>query len=68
MAWTPDSIPVRRSASMPMSWGVAPKQPGRHPSPLASIVAGQWAFHTGIWGGCIARLRTKVDLADSLGD
>ncbi len=30
-----------------------------------SIVAGQWAYHTGTWGGPIARLRTKVDLADS---
>lgn len=31
-----------------------------------SVVAGQWAFLTGTWGGPIAKLRDKVDLAESL--
>lgn len=31
-----------------------------------SVVAGQWAFRTQTWGGPIARLRKKVDLAEAL--
>lgn len=31
-----------------------------------SVVAGQWAFRSGIWGGAIAKLRHKVDLAEVL--
>jgi HTH-type transcriptional regulator/antitoxin HigA len=31
-----------------------------------SIVAGQWAFRTKTWGGPIARLREKIDLAEAL--
>lgn len=31
-----------------------------------SLVAGQWAFRTNIWGGPIAKLRQKVDLSDVL--
>lgn len=31
-----------------------------------SVVAGQWAFRTQIWGGPIAKLREKVDLAEAL--
>ena len=31
-----------------------------------SVVAGQWAFVTGAWGGPIAKLRAKIDLAESL--
>ncbi|MFO6452452.1 MULTISPECIES: HigA family addiction module antitoxin [unclassified Aeromicrobium] len=31
-----------------------------------SLVAGQWAFRTGIWNGPIARLRTRIDLAETL--
>lgn len=30
----------------------------------ASLVAGQWAFRANVWGGPIARLRKKVDLAE----
>jgi len=29
-----------------------------------SVVAGQWAFRTNIWGGPIAKLRNKIDLAE----
>jgi len=32
-----------------------------------SVVAGQWAHRTQIWGGPIARLRERVDLAEALG-
>lgn len=32
----------------------------------ASLVAGQWAFQTGTWGGPIAKLRQKVDLVGVL--
>jgi len=32
----------------------------------ASLVAGQWAFRTGIWGGPIAKLRKKIDLSEVL--
>ncbi|MFI2363033.1 HigA family addiction module antitoxin [Promicromonospora sp. NPDC019610] len=31
-----------------------------------SVVAGQWAFRTSTWGGPIAKLRNKVDLAEVL--
>lgn len=31
-----------------------------------SLVAGQWAFHTGTWGGPIGKMRTKVDLTEAL--
>jgi len=31
-----------------------------------SVVAGQWAFRTNTWGGPIAKLRDKVDLAEML--
>ena len=31
-----------------------------------SVVAGQWAFRTGKWGGPIAKLRHKIDLAEAL--
>lgn len=31
-----------------------------------SLVAGQWAFRTKIWGGPIAKLRKKIDLAELL--
>lgn len=31
-----------------------------------SLVAGQWAFHTGVWGGKIGKMRTTVDFAGSL--
>ena len=31
------------------------------------VVAGQWAFQTQIWGGPIAKLREKIDLAEALG-
>lgn len=31
-----------------------------------SVVAGQWAFKTKTWGGPVARLRHRVDLADIL--
>lgn len=31
-----------------------------------SLVAGQWAFRTNTWGGPIAKLRSKVDLAEVL--
>ncbi|WP_189020505.1 HigA family addiction module antitoxin [Paenarthrobacter histidinolovorans] len=32
-----------------------------------SLVAGQWAFKTGTWGGPIAKLRKKLDLTELLG-
>lgn len=31
-----------------------------------SVVAGQWAFQTKVWGGPIAKLREKIDLAGAL--
>lgn len=31
-----------------------------------SLVAAQWAFHTGGWGGQIGKMRTTVDFAGSL--
>jgi HTH-type transcriptional regulator/antitoxin HigA len=31
-----------------------------------SLVAGQWAFRTGTWNGPIAKLRSRIDLAEAL--
>lgn len=31
-----------------------------------SVVAGQWAYRTQVWGGPIAKLREQVDLAEAL--